>query len=360
MSSLAITRPGTAPGLRPQGAFEPLTSDWEERWDQFVEQHPHGSPFHTMAWMRSIQATFGFRPYYSLLLNNGEIAGIFPLFLVASRIRAKALISTPFAVYGGVLADSEAAIAAAREYVLGLGAALGVDYIELRNRHESQGIGLTPVPRYVTFTQELTDDEDGLLNMIPRKTRAVVRKSLKSGFETRQSSDFAAFQDLYSSNLRRLGTPSFPARHFENLIRYFGERVNVREVLHNGQVAAAVFSFQFREQVLPYYGAADGRFNAQGASTYMYFDQMRCAAAQGFRVFDFGRSKKENSGSYDFKSHWGMRERELPYEMDLVRGKTLPNYTPNNPKYAFFIRTWQKLPLWLTRKIGPKLIQLFP
>jgi hypothetical protein len=55
-----------------------------------------------------------------------------------------------------------------------------------------------------------------------------------------------------------------------------------------------------------------------------------------------------------------MEERELPYEILLVKRKSLPNYSPANPKFSLAIQMWQKLPLGLTRIIGPWLIRLFP
>jgi hypothetical protein len=55
-----------------------------------------------------------------------------------------------------------------------------------------------------------------------------------------------------------------------------------------------------------------------------------------------------------------MEERELPYEILLVRRKSLPNFSPANPKFSLAIRMWQKMPLWLTRAAGPWLIRLFP
>ncbi|HNY40255.1 MAG TPA: hypothetical protein PKJ41_07665, partial [Bryobacteraceae bacterium] len=60
------------------------------------------------------------------------------------------------------------------------------------------------------------------------------------------------------------------------------------------------------------------------------------------------------------KSHWGMEEHQLPYEILLVRRKQLPNFSPANPKFDLAIRAWRRLPLPVTRIIGPWLIRLFP
>jgi len=338
----------------------PLTRQHHEAWDEFVLGHPHGTPFHLLAWKNSIEATFGYRAMYQVATEAGEVRGVLPLFLVENFLVGKALISSPFAVYGGALADSEEVREALAERVRRLAREMRVGYVELRNAHAEESLGFTGVSRYVTFTQDVGPDEEAILSGIPRKTRRMVRKSLENGLVTRrQQSDFLAFEDLYSQNLRRLGTPCFPAKHFGNLIREFGDGVDIREVVLEGRVVAAVMSFYFRDQVLPYYGAADGKYNALAPSNYMYYDLMRWAGQNGYRVFDFGRSKKE-SGSFDFKAHWGMTMRELPYEMLLVTRKELPHYSPGNPRFRIATKVWQNLPLPVARALGPPLLRLVP
>ncbi len=174
-----------------------------------------------------------------------------------------------------------------------------------------------------------------------------------------QTEDFGAFEHLYSSNLRRLGTPAFPPRYFAALLRNFKGSIDIREILLEGKLVAAALNFYFRDQVLPYYGAADERYNREAPSTFMYYDLMRWGSKNGFKTFDFGRSKIE-SGSGHFKSHWGLTERPLPYEMLLLKGQTPPNNTPTNPIYRVPIRVWRSLPLPMTRAIGPQVLKFFP
>lgn len=330
-------------------------------WDAYVEAHALGTPFHLLAWKRSIEQTFGFRSTYLLASREGRVTGVLPLFFIRNPLAGRVLLSTPFAVYGGVLADDAATGAAFAEAVRQLGERLRVDRVELRNAYEEQCLGFTRHSRYVTFTQEIGPDEQAILESIPRKTRRMVRKSLENGLTTRvQRTDPGAFEALYQDSIRRLGTPAFPRKHFTNLLNNFGEGASIREVLHEGRAIAAVLSFRFRDQVLPYYGGSDPAFNALAPNNYMYFDQMREAGREGCRRFDFGRSKKGVAGSYDFKSHWGMAERELPYEVLLIRQRKLPDLSPANPKFDLPRRLWQKLPPPVARLIGPVLIRLVP
>src|SRR5262249_1840082 len=132
------------------------------RWDEFVLHHPSASPFHLIAWMKSIQGTFGFRPYYLMAVEGKEIQAVVPLFLVKNFLLGTVLISSPFAVYGGILANCRQAREALFEAVKRLGEELDVDYIELRNAYPEQCIGSPNVFRYVTFTQEVGLSAEGL------------------------------------------------------------------------------------------------------------------------------------------------------------------------------------------------------
>jgi FemAB-related protein (PEP-CTERM system-associated) len=337
--------------------FEPSDAP---AWDAFVLNHPLGSPFHLTAWKASIEETFGFRGLSLLALRDNQIAGVLPLFEVKNPFAGRLLLSSPFAVYGGALFDSQEAAAALTQELNRVARQMAVEYVELRNAFPEQCLGFHRLSRYVTFTHPIAASGEAILSSLSRNARNMVRKALRHPFTLEPASTLDAFFDLYTANLRRLGTPAFPRSHFVNLLKHYGKSADVREVKLNGQTAAAVFTFYFRGQILPYYGASDPAFHSYAPNNFMYFDLMRWGAAHGYAWFDFGRSKKEGSGSYAFKTHWGMTERDLPYEVLLVRRKSLPDLSPNNPRFELAIRFWRTLPLPLTRALGPWLIRWFP
>jgi FemAB-related protein (PEP-CTERM system-associated) len=330
------------------------------QWDDFVQAHPRSSPFHLLAWKRTIEESFRYRPYYLAARGGGRVRAVLPLFLVRNPLLGKALISSPFAVYGGILADSAGARDALYGYVKGLGEELGVDYIELRNAWPEQCGGISNVSRYVTFTQELAPDEAKLLESLPKKTRNLVRKSLRQPFRMEYNvRDVGRLDAVHSRNMRRLGTPNFPRKYFASVLANFGETADVREVWLDDKVMAVSLNFYYHGEMHTYHAAADSRFNALGPNTFMYFDHLRWAGQHGFRVFDFGRSKRD-TGTFDFKRHWNTKMRELPYEVLLVNRKELPNFSPANPRFNFAIRTWRRLPLPVTRTLSRFVFPLFP
>jgi hypothetical protein len=79
---------------------------------------------------------------------------------------------------------------------------------------------------------------------------------------------------------------------------------------------------------------------------------MRRSAAQGYRLFDFGRSKA-GTGPYSFKKNFGFEPQPLPYEYFLVNSEAVPDVNPLNPKYQLMIKVWSRLPLPVANLVGP-------
>lgn len=331
-----------------------------QAWDEFALKHRYGSPFHLISWKKTIEETFRYRPAYLAAMEGDRIQGILPLFYVRNPVIGKALISTPFAVYGGVLAESPAVARRLYERAKRLGTKLSVDYIELRNAFAEQCVGEPNVSRYVTFVQQVGPDEESLLAELPKKTRNTVRKSLKQPFTIEyRVTDPANFDRVHSRNMRRLGTPSFPRKYFERLQANFGHMVDIREVRLGCEVVAVSLSFLFRDQMHTYHAAADTRYNAMAPNTFLYYDHLRWAGQNGYKLFDFGRSKRD-TGPFEFKKHWNTSMRELPYEIVLIRRKALPNFSPANPRFRLAIRMWSRLPLPLARLMSRWVLRLFP
>jgi len=118
-------------------------------------------------------------------------------------------------------------------------------------------------------------------------------------------------------------------------------------------------TFFYKDQVLPYYAGSLLEYRDLAPNDYMYWQLMRYGYENGCKLFDFGRSKVD-TGSYDFKRHWGFEPEPLPYQYFLNRINEIPNLSPANPKYQKKIEIWRKLPFRATKIIGPHIVKYIP
>ena len=91
----------------------------------------------------------------------------------------------------------------------------------------------------------------------------------------------------------------------------------------------------------------------------MYWEVLKFAISENYTYFDFGRSSVD-SGTYRFKKQWGSEPKQLYWHYWLASGGELPALNPNNPKYKLAINMWQKMPISLTKIIGPHIVKNLP
>ncbi|WP_295879384.1 FemAB family XrtA/PEP-CTERM system-associated protein [uncultured Thiohalocapsa sp.] len=323
-------------------------------WDAFVAAHPDGTFCHRSGWSEAVAEGLRHTPHFLLARRGGCVEAVLPLAEVKSRLFGHTLVSTPGCVYGGALATSEEARRAVTARACELAERLGVDALELRSEQPTEPDWLTKAELYVTFRKAITADDDANLKAIPRKQRAMVRKGIKAGLVAEQTRDLERFYAIYAESVRNLGTPVFPQRWLEALQRVFADHCELSIVTHAGKDIAGVMSFFHGDTVLPYYGGSRSAARALYGNDFMYWDLMSRAAQRGYRVFDYGRSKR-GTGAFSFKKNWGFEPQPLNYQYHLVKSRAVPDVNPSNPKYRYFIAAWKRLPLPVANRIGPVL-----
>jgi FemAB-related protein (PEP-CTERM system-associated) len=328
-------------------------------WDAFVRTTPEGSPFHLLAWKRAVESTFGHRPYYLIAVRGGGLEGVLPLFEVRGLLGGRGLISVPYGVYGGICATTALARSALVEAARDLARRTGARYVELRHR-AGQQVDLPSKRLYVTFSRPIFQSEEENLSAIPRKQRRMTRQGGKHGLQAELGiSHLDAFWNVYAHSVHSLGSPVFPRRLFHAIAREFGKDCELLTVWRNRQLLAGVLSLVYEDQVLPYYGGARRDAAKYSVNDFMYWELMCHAAKAGRRTFDFGRSR-EGTGAYQFKRHWGFEPTALPYQYILLDNGQLPNVSPSNPKVRLAVEVWKRLPLPLTKLVGPRLTRYLP
>lgn len=332
-------------------------------WNGYVSARANATLFHDLRWLDAIKTGYGYKGYHLLARRAGGVCGVLPLTLVDSPLLGRSLISTAFAVGGGILADDPETISALGAKALAIGREKHVNYVELRGGpapgegfREKTGI-------YASFEKEMPADPDSIRQWLPRNRRAEVKKALRidepneNSFRTTRR--VREFYDVYAPAVRNLGTPVMPRRFLTALKVNFGDDVEIGLVEHHGTPIAGLLSFWRPDRVMPYYIGADTKARDIRAYDYLYYTLMRRAVERGIRIFDFGRSKV-GSTHYDTKTYWGFEPSPIVYHVALVAAKELPNINPNNPKFERFVALWRKLPLPVANLIGPLVARNFP
>lgn len=326
------------------------------RIDAFIAASPAATPFHRPAWVLAVSKACGQEWRYLLAEDeDGALLGILPLHLVHSALFGRALVSSGFAVDGGIISANDQAIQLLADEAWRFAERHSFSTVELRGGalpddqwQHSDGV-------YAGFVAALADDDESQLLAIPRKQRAEVRKGLNNDLTVRigtAAQDRADHYAVYAESVRNLGTPVFPKVLFDEVLDGFGEDADILTVLHEGRPVASVLSLYHRAAVMPYWGGGTWDARRLRANDLMYYGLMNHARERGCRSFDFGRSKF-GTGAFSFKKNWGFEPQPLRYATRTANGEAPRDVNPMSPKYRAQVALWQRLPLSIANRLGP-------
>jgi FemAB-related protein (PEP-CTERM system-associated) len=335
----------------------------EAQWDNYVQAHPRALVYHQIGWKRVIENTFGHQGHYFLALKNGNIKGILPLFLMQSRIFGSHLISLPFLDRAGILADDDHIAALLCDKAIALAREEQVDFLEIRNEHPLDHNDLKTVTHKAAFVLPL---HNGLENIwkkgLKKNVKNKIRIALKNQVEIKIDDTIQFVEDFYKVyciNMKFLGTPVYPKEFFLNMRKEFAENIKIFLAFSENNLIGAKILFFFKDTLYFIIQASLRKYVELHPNNLLYWTAIEYAYKHEMKYCDMGRSNID-SGPYNFKKQWGPEIYPLYWQYYLYKSKQIPRLNPTNPKFSLAINIWKRLPLWLTRLVGPLISKHIP
>ena len=324
----------------------------EAEIDRLVRAHPEGSIFQRPAWGRAVKRAFGHGPRDLDALRGERVVGALSLMLCRGLTGTRHLISTPYGVYGGPIAENTDVAGALAARACALAEEERVGRLELRCYGDPGLDQLTPSEMYVTFVKDLPADPGEVVTSMRKEERRLVRRARdKHLLELCEGGWFVTdLARLFTGSKQRLGSPGLPLRWFRLLLEELGPDVVIHLARRDREVLAASMSFLDGDSMRMYYiGTTPEANRAYSTTSFMIAGLQEWAIERGFKRFDLGRSRRD-AGTVKFKRNQGFEAEPLHYRYALVRSPDLPSFNPSNPRTELLRKAWARLPEWLCKR----------
>ena len=329
-------------------------------WDKYVMRSDISNCYHLSGWRDVIQKSFGHSAYYLYAEDSDEIKGILPLIHMKSTFFGNFIVSMPYFNYGGICADDANIAEQLMEKAISIARKLKAKHIELR--HTGHIADMPEKTAKVSMRLQLPNDSDKLWKSFSSKLRSQIRKPEKEGMYAKlgKEDELDSFYKVFSINMRDLGTPVYPKDFFRNVLQEFPDSTWICSVYtRDGRPVASGFLVGFKDRLEIPWASSLRSHNHLSPNMLLYWAAFQFACKTGYAVFDFGRSTP-GEGTYKFKEQWGAKPIQLFWHYWLRNGGSVPELNPKNPKYQAAIKVWRRLPLSLTRLIGPAIVKKLP
>jgi FemAB-related protein (PEP-CTERM system-associated) len=338
-----------------------LTADREPAWNAYVRHSTTASLYHLIEWKRVIERTFGHHTFYLHAVQNERIVGILPLTLLKSWLFGTFMVSLPFFNYAGIASETGEIQQQLLDHAIDIARRERAEHIELRHL-EPYELNLPVKTSKVLMVLDLPPTSDELWKSFKSKLRSQIRRPEKEGFTAKfgQLEELDNFYEVFANNMRDLGTPVYSRRLFEHVLREFPESARICTVYAETRPVASGLVIGYKQMLQIPWASSLRAYNRFSPNMMMYWHILKYACEHGYTQFDFGRSTP-NEGTYKFKKQWGAQPAPCYWHYWLAGGSNeLPELNPHNPKYDLAIKTWQRLPLPVTKWLGPHIVKYLP
>lgn len=334
-----------------QYEIEPLGDRTE--WDSFIRMTHGGTFAHLSSWRPVFEEVMRHPTMYLAARNaDGGLAGALPLVDFRSRVFGSRLISVPYLNDGGAVGQPDAVrslIAAASGLARDRSAVL-----ELRSR--AAPTGQPTAGRKVTVLLELQSNSEEMWKRLPSKLRSQVRRPQKAGMTVRFGpAELPAFYDVWSHNMRDLGTPVLPRRFFEAAAAAFPQEFLVACVYRGSVPVAAGAGLLYNGEFEITWASSLRAHNRDAPNMLLYWAFMEHVITRGATTFNFGRCTP-GEGTHRFKLQWGGESVPLHW---IIMPEDDENGGPGRVA-RLGSAVWQRLPVGVANALGPAVARQLP
>lgn len=295
----------------------------DPRWSEFIGRHSRASAFHTVAWLKALQQTYGYLPIvFTTTPPNHDLQNGLACCEIKSWLTGGRLVSLPFSDHCEPLFDSHQDLEFLLDSLQPELEPRGWKYVEIRpvlwdfgEMKESKPF--VPAASYFLHLLDLGRntaavfeglDKDSVQRRIQHAERAGLREQCGTSEELLKQ-----FYDLFVVTRGRHSVPPVPYTWFQNLIKCKGDSLEIRVACADQTPVAAILTLRFKETLYYKYGCSDVRFKHLGAMPWLLWNAVSAAKRSGALKFDMGRTEESNSGLLTFKNHWVSPSRKLIY-----------------------------------------------
>lgn len=324
-------------------------------WDALVAAHPAGSFFHTTPWARVLVESYGYRPVYFTVMENGALQALLPMMEIDSVFTGRRGVSLPFSDYADPFATDGEQYRLLADCAVQYGRETRWGTLEIRG-------GECPWPEgvesrvFLGHRLNLERSENEIHAGFRTNLKRNLARALKEGVKVEMLHSAGAMEEYYRLHCitrKGHGIPPQPRKFFRRIQEHVIGRGIGAIILatHEGQVVAGAVYFHHGKKAMYKYGASSDAGKQVRANNLVMWEAVRWYRENGYSELCFGRTEPSDEGLRDYKRSYGNRELALPYyKYDIARNRAVAKPAINGAGHLE--RYFQKIPIPVSRIVG--------
>lgn len=323
-------------------------------WDELLSAGEHADFFHSSPWAGVLQDSYGYKPLYFTVIDDGNLMLSIPVMEINSYLTGKKGVSLPFTDCCRPIISEKLKNKDIQNHLLEHGQKEGWKYLEVRGEGMF-GQEAKPSAWYYEHILALSQDEQAIYTRFRDSTRRNIKKAQNAGVEVAISDSLESVREFHRLNCltRKMhGLPPQPFLFFKNMHKHIISKKHglVVTASYQGQAIASSVYFHFNGRALYKYGASDSKFLHCRPNYLVMWKAIQWYSQNNYKSISFGRTDPEHSGLRQFKTGFGAEEGLLNYyRYDLQKNDFVG--VPSSV-HGWHTEVFKKTPIPMLRVIG--------
>lgn len=336
-----------------------IDSTRKQEWEDYVDNHPYSIAWQSYEWNTVLQKNYNVQFFPVAAEKDGKITGVLPLYYYKPLRGKGSLISVPFAVAGGIVANDDKAVQCLFEKAKELSGQFDNCRIAFRQYKKKPVDGLTTDDNFYNRELDLTQGLERIWAGLDETNRRNIEKAETEPLDLEYPShDLDAFYDFLLRHQHYTGMPCVSKKWIRDLIGFgmYSPALLKKE----GNIVTATMVKKHKKTVsFPFSCLSTKIPNSEMFAYALYWRLIKQFTSEGFEIFHSGRIPNTDDTSL-FRLGWGGTKYPYYYVYYPVSDEETEYARKRGKKRDFFQAAWRKMPLFLARFLGPYVIRQFP
>jgi serine/alanine adding enzyme len=331
----------------------------KSEWEEYLQRNPFSIAWQSYEWCNVLRRHYRFKFFPLAAIDQSYICGILPLYHMKGAFSKDSLISVPYAVAGGIVADHKEAQDLLLQKAIQISGKYNDCVITLKQYKVKMPGELRLDENYYNRELALTSDVALLRAAISDDNKQKIADAEKyNPLLEYPSLDIASFYKILFGSQLRKGIPCVSRKWIEDLVKFKMYSISFLRV--NGSVVAATMVKEFKDTIsFPF--SCTHHTGGKGSLFLfsLYWKLILLFASQGKQIFHSGRIPTSDDTD-DYRLGWGGKKHSYYYQY-YPKGVAQTEFSKRRGKKRRIMETcWKSLPPSIARIIGPHVVKRFP
>lgn len=329
-----------------------------DEWEQFIAQHPDSIAWQSTAWNEVLNKHYPVTFYRIVARDDSGIHGILPLYHVRTRLNKGSLISVPYAVAGGIVADDADITSLLLAEALRMATKHDACRITLKQyKIKVEGDLLTDANFY-NRELALSSDLDALLNAFSDTNRRAIEQAQEQDLALEYpSSDIGGFYKTLLEHHHRRGIPCVSKRWILDLVGC--GMYSFALLKHEDRVLGGTMVKEFKTTVSFPFTCVSEKEREDDVPYALYWELIKHFALRGVEILHSGRIPRSNETDA-YRLGWGGQEHGYYYQYMPNTGAKTEYAKKRGRKRQMMASCWKRMPRSAARLLGPAIVREYP